>query len=580
MNKSKIIIITLGLSFLLNACDDAFMDRTPKDRLSPATYFQTENELRTYVNRFYTALPSDSEIFGGSCNDNKIYHSVPDCIRGTRTVPVTGGGWSWGALRNINFFLDHINTFPGDDLIKNHYEGVARFFRAYFYFEKVKLFGDVPWYDTSIGTNDYDMLFKARDPRSFVMESVLEDLDFAIQHLRTAKSTTDITRWTALALKSRAMLFEGTFGKYHGFSGYEKFLEESVSASRQLMEDSDYNIYGNNPETSYRELFIANDAITDEIILAREYNNSIPFNHSVNFHSNSGSFGQPGLNKTFVNTYLMKDGTRFTDLPDYDKKTLFEETQNRDPRLSQTVRTPGYKQLYEEVTSVPQFAETYTGYQLIKYVTERDRTFNCENDLPIFRFAEVLLNYAEAKAELGTLSQSDLDNSVQLIRDRVGMPGIDMAMVNANPDPYLLDLYGNVSGPNTGVILEIRRERAIELVREGHRWWDLMRWKEGQLVTRTFYGLYFPGPGEYDLYNEGKIDLVLYVGEEPENKIDRAQYYEYGTGRFTFTEGLNGGYMVINGNVSKIFDETRDYLYPIPIQELTLNPNFVQNPGW
>lgn len=580
MKNSKFVLIVFGFVLLISSCDDIFMDRNPKDRLSPQTYFKTENELRTYVNRFYTALPSGSSIYSESCNDNMIFQSVPGCIRGTRTVPVSGGAWNWGELRNINYFLDNVDTFPGDELIKNRYEGIARFFRAYYYFEKVKRFGDVPWYSTSIETDDEELLYKERDSRTYVMERILEDLDFAIQYLGTEKSPTDITRWTALALKSRAMLFEGTFGKYHGFSDYEKFLEESVSASLELMQDSDYFLYTSNPESAYRELFISNNAITDEIILAREYNSSIPFNHDVNFTSNSGSFGQPGLNKLFVNTYLMRDGSRYTDLPDFDKKTLYEETQNRDPRLSQTVRTPGYKQLFEDETSVPDFESTYSGYQMIKYVTERDRTFNCENDLPIFRYAEVLLNYAEAKAELGTLNQTDLDISVKLLRDRVGMPGIDMASVNANPDPYLLGLYNNVTGTNAGVILEIRRERAIELVREGNRWWDLMRWKEGQVITKTFHGLYFPGPGEYDLYNEGKITLVLYDGEEPGDKIVGAQYYEYGNGRFTFTDGMNGGYMVINGEVSKNFDETRDYLYPIPIQELTLNSNLVQNPGW
>src|SRR5690606_18748365 len=161
---------------------------------------------------------------------------------------------------------------------------------------------------------------------------------------------------------------------------------------------------------------------------------------------------------------------------------FFEETQNRDPRLAQTIRTPGYKRVGENGVSVPDFATSVTGYQFVKYILAPSfDAGQSSNDMPIMRYAEVLLNYAEAKAELGQLSQADLDRSIKLLRDRVDMPGLNMQEANASPDPYLLSEYPNVNqGAQTGVILEIRRERRVELVKEGHRYRDLLRWKEGE----------------------------------------------------------------------------------------------------
>jgi len=140
------------------------------------------------------------------------------------------------------------------------------------------------------------------------------------------------------------------------------------------------------------------------------------------------------------------------------------------------------------------------------------------NDLPLFRSAEVYLNFAEAKAELGTLTQSDLDKSIKLLRDRVGMQNIDLAAANASPDPYLMAEetgYPNVNGENLGVILEIRRERTIELFDEKFRFYDLIRWKNGQAITHKFLGMYFPAPGAYDLDGNGTLDVCFYTDDVP-----------------------------------------------------------------
>ena len=195
--------------------------------------------------------------------------------------------------------------------------------------------------------------------------------------------------------------------------------------------------------------------------------------------------------------------------------------------------------------------------------------------------AEVYLNYAEAKAELGTLTQDDLDHSINLIRDRVGMPHLDKSAVNADPDPFLTsELYGykNVdNGPNKGVILEIRRERSIEMVSEGIRFADLCRWREGQLLAQPFYGPYVPGEGRYDMDGNGKIDFVVYL----DRRIPAPGVTPLKINQDIFLSEGETGYILAHGQLMRAFNEDRDYLYPIPSNERTLTKGMItQNPGW
>jgi hypothetical protein len=426
------------------------------------------------------------------------------------------------------------------------------------------------------------MLSKARDPRVLVMDSVLADINYAISKLGPEKSVNAINKWTALALKSQICLFEGTFRKYHtefNLANSDKFLDEAISASDELMKSGVYKIYKDKPENAYLKLFSSPDANTDEIILARDYSDALQVYHNLNYYTMTASYGRPGLEKKLVNSYLMKDGSRFTDIPDYDKMEFFNETQNRDPRLSQTIITPGYTRIGETTKLVQEFGATVTGYQLIKFVTERkwDTFSKSVNDMPILRYAEVLLNYAEAKAERGTLTQEDLDRSIKLIRDRVGMPNTNMVQVNSNPDPYQAEMSKQVRGTNKGVILEIRRERRIELVMESFRWDDIMRWKEGIDLIQQFKGMYFPGIGSFDLDKDGKNDIVIYEGTKP--AINNVQLLKL-NGDIMLENGNKGGNILINSHIAKKFDESKDYLYPIPISERLINPNLTQNSGW
>lgn len=564
------------------SCD---LDKLPLANLSPDSFFSTRNGLDAFANNFYTNFPGSSVFEEES--DLIIKNSRSDWMRDGRSVPGSGGGWTWTALRDFNTLIE-MSSNCTDENVRDEYIGVARFFRAWFYFEKVKRFGDVPWYDRQLGSSDKD-LYKPRDSRELVMSHVVEDLDFAIAHLPVKHSVYKVTKWTALALKSRACLFEGTFRKYHGFKldGHtaEWYLEQAAAAGEEFISTSGYSVYaGGGVENSYRDLFASEDAIGTEIILARDYDKNLSIKHNGTYYT-LGNYGNPGMTRKMFCSYLMKDGSRFTDKDGWKIMSFVDEVKNRDPRLSQSIRTPGYKRIGSDKVEAPDFGHTETGYMITKYMQGADLGVDLYgasyNDLPLFRSAEVYLNFAEAKAELGTLTQADLDKSIKLLRDRVGMPNIDLAVANASPDPYLMAEdtgYPNVTGANAGVILEIRRERTVELFDENFRFYDLIRWKNGQAITHKFLGMYFPAPGAYDLDGNGTLDVCFYTDSAPSGLPANVVKFKIGE-RIFFTEG-DHGYVDVTPNLPGVWNENRDYFYPIPTDELTLNPNLVQNPGW
>lgn len=572
----KYILIVVPFLLVYTSCD---LDQLPKDKISPETFFRTEEDLKLYCNDLYFIFPAAS--LGTETVDNVIKQDLGDEITGRRD-PATSGSWGWSNLRKVNFFLENSIKYPNED-IRNKYDGIARFFRAQFYYDMVKQFGDVPWYDKVLTESDPD-LYKPRDSRQLVMDKMLEDIDFAIEHLWEDKLTYQVSKWTALALKSRFCLFEGTFRKYHGIADWERFLKESVSASEALIKGGKYSLYmGNGHDVVYRDLFASINAIDLEVIYARNYDAFNQQFHNANYYTLTSSYGRPGLEKQLVDSYLMKDGSRFTDKKDYDKMLFFDEMQDRDPRLTQTVIGPGYTRIGEEVVQYPQFGFATTGYQIIKYVCERkyDMYNKNENDLIMYRYAEVLLNLAEAKAELNTLTQDDIDNTINLLRNRVGVGFLNISEANSKPCPFMAQQYPLVSGANKGVILEIRRERRVELMMERLRYDDVMRWKAGKLFERPFKGMYFPGAGEYDFDNDGKPDLLLFTKGNTPSAEERKKYdqaLEIGSG--IYLEHGTHGCVLANPGIEKKWNEDRDYLAPIATRDIVINSNLEQNPGW
>lgn len=577
MKVNKYILISV--TFLAACSCDDFLTRLPKDEITPETYFTSETECQLYTNEFYTMFPGGADIYAET-DDYIIPVELSEAVIGNRVVPATSGSWNWDRLRDINFFLQHSDQCK-DEAVRLRYEGLARFFRAYFYFEKVKRYGDVPWLDVPLNAED-ESLYRGRDDRKTVMKHVLEDIDFAISNLSADHDIFRVTKWTALALKSRIFLFEGTFRKYHNLGDWEECLKEAVSAADIFIKTSGYSLYktGN---YAYRDLFTALESDQTEIILSRSYSSALGLVHDSNGRYTSTTMGRPGLAKDVVNMYLMKDGSRFTDKPGYNTLTFEEECKDRDPRLAQTIRTPGYTRIGSSTQLAPDMAATMTGYQITKYVgsSQYDSYNTSENDLPLFRTAEVYLNLAEAKAELGTLIQDDLDQTVNMLRSRAGITAkLDMSVANADPDDYLLSPetgYTGVTGANTGVILEIRRERTVELIAEGFRYWDIMRWKAGKRFERPFYGMYFPGVGEYDLDGNGSIDFVIYEGEQPSAQ----EGVVYRSLSEASLSGGTSGYITCHKDIERHWDENKDYLYPVPTDDIVLtNGAITQNPGW
>ena len=589
MKIKNILFTTAVAAFAFSACS---LDKFPLDKETSDSYFKDAAQFENVSNTFY------ADLFEGPFFDEEsdicFKTTLPMKFRGIRNVPSSGGGWEWGTLRNINNMLDNLGNCDNES-VRTEYEAVGRFFRAYFYFLKVRDFGDVPWYDHELSVTERDELYKGRDSRDFVMGKMLEDIDFAIAHLATEKNAYKVTKWTALAFKSRFCLFEGTWRNYHGNDGAEHdgnyWLAQAVSAAKEFITTSPYKIYSTGkPTEDYMMLFASQTANTDEVILAKAYSYALGLSHFATYNT----FGQNqyAFNKKFVDSYLMADGTEFTAQDGWETKEYYEEMTGRDPRLAQTMRCPGYHRIEADSLMVGDFNTSCTGYQVVKYaqsekVLETGRWMATDNDMPIFRAAEVYLNYAEAMAERTdvAITQDDIDLSIKPLRDRVGMPNLILTAANGAPSKYMSSTeygYPNVTGANKGVILEIRRERTIELAEEGEfRWYDLMRWKAGKCIEQNFYGMYFPGVDRgFDLDHDGENEVWIYTTDKPADLDETVTYNVLQLNKTIRLSGADKGYADPHQKTKHVFDESRDYLMPLPTEDLALNTNLKQNPNW
>ena len=468
---------------------------------------------------------------------------------------------------------------------------MARFFRAYFYYNKVVRFGDVPWVDRTLTVDD-ELLYAPRDSRTVVMDHVLEDLNFACEHISRESDETGslVTKWVAYALKSRICLFEGTFRKYHTELGLtdsaDEWLREAASAAEVVMKESGHSIYtGDGVEASMRALFISTTPITSEVMLASVASEGLGVLGDANWWWTSGTYGPRfSMIRSFVNLFLMKDGTSFTDKPNHEQIEFFEECQDRDARLAQTIRTPGYQR--DGKPAAPNFnGYSYTGYQPIKYTLD-DSKYDAGalniNVVPLFRYAEVLLNYAEAKAELGTLTDDDWANTIGVLRARAGIT----AGLNAKPskvDRYVQETY--FPDITDATILEVRRERSVELALEGFRFADLLRWKHGELMMMRWTGIYVPALNvQMDLDHDGTTDVIFYKGEKPTGLPASCTPISVDGGEETrqgLTGATSGNLTWYDNDPSRIwYEDGCQYYYPIPQSAINLNENLKQNPGW
>lgn len=603
MKKIHYLFILFS-ALCISSCD---LYEEPKASVSKDAIMSSEAGLQTYVYSFYEKqFPSGSDANQIEVDlvDFGAINNLPDFQIKNAYSETNSSGWSWDNLRNINYFIENCTDEAVDEKVRNHYIGVARFFRAYFYYDKVRKFGDVPWIDKTLDVDDEE-LYAPRDSRELVMEKVYEDLVFACNNITLLTDATGsmVTKWVAYAFASRVALFEGTFRKYHNLNlatSADVWLQRAVDMSDYLIKNSGKKLYtAAGTSKSYRALFTSDDPVTDEVLLAVCSSAELGVLHHANWKWTSPTYGNRfSMTRTFINTYLQTDGTPYTSRTGWQTEEFYDECQNRDARLAQTIRTPGYTR--DGVSTAPDFmGYSRTGYQPLKFCLDAkkydDAALNT-NAIPLFRYAEVLLNYAEAKAELGSFTDADWALTIGALRARAGITG----GLNAKPtvvDTYFQQTYfPSISDPS---LLEIRRERAIELCLEGFRFDDIRRWKCGYLLNISWDGMFFKKlNAPIDLDRDGTYD-VLFYDTDANLEAAKAQLDWTVVGKTCATIQIQGtnilqlveevepgnpaaGYYLTwdtPNDYKRVFGE-KQYLYPIPSLVMVKNPNIVQNEGW
>lgn len=581
---------------ILSSCNNDFMDRFPETSISPEAFFKTTKDLELYTNTYYEYVsPSFFDYISDNCVSYAETSRYNDLIRGSIT-PQTVTGWekdTWGRLRRFNFLLENVNKAVGEENVINHYIGITRLQRAIWYYDMVKMYNDVPWYSTIINDTDENLLYKERDPRTIVVDSIIADLEYATATIsEEIGNRTQFSKWYAYAIMARICLHEGTFRKYHKELMLENtandFLKKAVEATDKIINSGKFNIdKSGDAQNAYWNLFNGYDlSKSPEIILFKDYDTDALIKHSAGRHTfNWISNYSRSLMESYQ--YITEDGKAipFSTLKDYDKKSYVEVFKNRDPRFSQCFMPPGYIVAGQIQPNRPNM--NLGGYPIIKYMagTVDQLESNTQyTDLPVLRYAEVLLINAEAKAELGTITQSDIDNTINKIRERVDLPRIILG--NIVEDPSLKKQFPNVSDY---IILDIRRERRIELVNENFRWDDLMRWSAGHLIGKIQEGIYIDKLGLFDVTGDGVPDVGIFENEasNPIPEEERSNYTFYylksnsgSLNTFSLTNGTSG-YIVMNGEInSREFKEPQYYYWPIPQTQITLNPSLKQTIFW
>lgn len=589
LNKICIALFTVAS---LAACNDDFMERYPLDKITDQNFWQSENDLKKYVNTFY---PQYILGFGSGWQDNTIQprgHNVAGTVYGDiitdNAAPlsyskVAAGeyiaylsgtsssiGYDFKNVRSLNIFLENYDRAEIDESIKNAYLGEVLFFKAWDYFDKVKNWGEVPWLSHSLQTNSEE-LNDPKTERGALLDSIIYSLDKAISYLpnKGDEQNNRVNKEMALFLKARIGLYEGTFRKYHALGlDADKFLKYAVEASEELMNGGKYSLTQGDTDEVYYNLFATESyADNSEAILWRQYSTALTYGSAFSRYYTQNLRHQFGATRSLVDEYLCKDGLPIESSAVFQgKSSLSEELKNRDPRLTQTIADFG---TYNLAIGVSQGAEnapypnlqgmngnkTPTGYRVAKWwynsVEDWDRTTNGQQAGLMWRYAEVLLIYAEAKYELGEISQDVIDQTINELRDRVGMPKLVLGSEPA--DQRLDNIYAEYVGYTPEPILrEIRRERRVEMAFENTRWDDLVRWKAGNLLEVPVEGIKF-NQSEFPDLEIGK-DIFL----SDEGYI--LPYYE------TLPNGRKW--------------EDHQYLFPFSLEELTLNKNLEQNEGW
>lgn len=546
-----LVVVCLG-----TACKKYVDVNNPDSEVDPS-FWKSESSVQSYSWEFYNLFPGFGN--GSSLNGDFYFPTLtddeasPTLVTYQATAPASNGDWFYGYIRKANIMLERIDGVAMTDEAKKHWKGVARFFRAFQYFKLVQEFGRVAWYSHSLDIADSTLIYKQLDSHQLVMDSVLADLQFAVANLRQVDQPNTVNKDVALALLSRVGLYEGTYRKYHtelSMPDADKYLLASQSASKTLMTAGTYAL-----DKSYQTAYNSDNLGTDkEIILYKRYEPAL-LQHSLIAYLYS-STAMNGPTKSAVESYLCKDGLPIGLSPQYQGDATIDNVKaNRDLRFGITIDTT---YLYYK-SHVKNSLSSSTGYRPIKFLPDSNKlkTINTTiganyTDAPLFWLAEIYLNYAEASAELDqmgkyTLTQADLDNTINKLRDR----GQVAHMILAGPqNPGFSDPKKDPDV--TSLIWEIRRERRVELMMDGFRFNDLMRWKKGPYLN------YNTNP---DAYLGAKVPANGSVILNP-----------------------NGYISPYALPVNRPFVDPKNYLSAIPTSQILLYPQAIQagmqNPGW
>jgi hypothetical protein len=601
--KLQKILSLVALVGALASCD--VLDREPRNSFTDASYWKKVDDLKYFARKFYTEFPSAPHGTGylDDISDITVSQSPPGAFFNTAIVPTGSDGWAfedWEHIRGCNYFMARYHTVEGVQADINHYVGEIRFFRAMFYYAKVRKFGDVPWFDRDLQTTDTELLNKGRDPRLTVVAKIIEDLEYATTNMKLPGNVESgqLHKYCAWHLLSRVCLFEATWQKYTGAdeSVWKPLMEKAAAAAKVVIDSGLYSIekgvaevtMSNDYPLNYKSKFILDNLVGDkEAILSRTYD------VALEVPSQAGRNRSYGLSKDFIEQFLDIDGKPIALSSKYlGDESILKEVQNRDPRLWNMVLTPYIPYIYvvADGTITSSIADILpggsgaeqnsTGYVSTKFRdpdTREQTANNSKADWYIFRYAETLLNYAEAMCELGLCDQSVLDQTVNKLRARLDYtdassnvitmgrltttPPVDpMATVNGKPR------YGYDISP---LLYEIRRERLVELAFEGFRWDDICRWRAGVLIDnpKTMYGIAV----------NSDVQTSYTTANGGTNPFAASQFATVND--WDGTKQLLRVYS--NDLESRRKWNDKYYLSPLPQEQTTLNPNLLpQNPGW
>lgn len=571
--KKRIFLYSalLAGSLTLPGCTD-MLDKEPLDKFADnSTFWNNPGSVEGYAASFYNLFTGYGN--GGGSGDFYFKTLTDDQVsKGFDNwkyinVPSDDSNWSatWDEIRRANAMIESLESKADamDQSTKNHWIGVARLMRGWQYWDLVRKFGNCTWLD-HVPDIDDPLLFAEREDRDGIMDKVLEDLNFACNNIEDVNSQTTWSRNMANAMKAHICLWEGTFRKYRtqeengkpaDLEGANRFLQACVDACQAVMPD--YTL--GTDITSYRATYNSETlAGNSEIIFYKEYKKDY-FGHStINYTCTSTQLD--GISKDAFDSFLFLDG-KIANNTSYDPtdagvmkysnsdgalhlniQSLLEV---RDQRLGQIIDSVlCYKDhAWQRIAGgVPMTSST--GYGICKFdnvaIDKNYRELGGDNytSAPLYWLAVIYLNYAEAKAELGTITNEDLNNTINKLKARAGLPPITIDVADAGD---------NDMGVKP-LIWEIRRERRCELMLDNDfRYWDLIRWHQlDKLDTNV----------------NPDIRLGANFINDPECGLT-----------------LEGNYVNGYGDQKRIFDK-KHYLYPIPSGQITLNKNLGQNPGW